>query len=63
MGLKLAASEQNGCLVTKVNPGEAAERAGLLSHDLVTYVNNRPTRNLREFREVLTGPRRRRRRR
>jgi len=55
VGLKLKSSRQNGCIVHKVNAGEAAERAGILTNDIITYVNNRPTRNLAEFREVCNN--------
>lgn len=55
IGMKLRNTNSNGVLVYQVNPGEAAERAGVNSNDVVTYVNNRPTRNLTEFREVINN--------
>jgi S1-C subfamily serine protease len=55
IGLKLKESKENGVMVYRVVVGEAAERAGVLTNDLVTYVNNRPTRNLDEFREVINN--------
>jgi S1-C subfamily serine protease len=55
IGLKLKQSQKPGVLVYRVVKGEAAERAGVLANDLVTYVNNRPCRNLDEFREVINN--------
>lgn len=55
LGAVLRDTASNGCVVVKVNPGEASERAGLRTNDIVTYVNNRPTRNLQEFRAVLNN--------
>jgi len=55
IGMKLRNTNSNGVVVHKVNPGEAAERAGVNTNDVITYVNNRPTRNLTEFREVLNN--------
>lgn len=55
IGMKLRNTNSNGVVVYQVNPGEAAERAGINTNDVVTYVNNRPTRNLTEFREVLNN--------
>lgn len=55
IGMKLRNTNSNGVLVYQVNPGEAAERAGVNTNDVITYVNNRPTRNLTEFREVLNN--------
>jgi len=55
IGMKLKESGDNAVIVYKVNHGEAAERAGVLPNDLITYVNNRPTRNLDEFRQVLNN--------
>jgi len=55
IGMKLRNTNSNGVLVYQVNPGEAAERAGVNTNDVVTYVNNRPTRNLTEFREVINN--------
>jgi antitoxin component of MazEF toxin-antitoxin module len=59
LGASVRSTSGNGCVVVKVNPGEASERAGLKGGDIITYVNNRPTRNLQEFRQVInqsTGP-------
>mmetsp|Transcript_12217 Transcript_12217/g.17402 ORF Transcript_12217/g.17402 Transcript_12217/m.17402 type:complete len:412 (+) Transcript_12217:57-1292(+) len=55
IGMKLRNTNSNGVVVYQVNPGEAAERAGVHTNDVITYVNNRPTRNLTEFREVLNN--------
>jgi len=55
IGMKLRNTNSNGVVVYQVNPGEAAERAGVQNSDVITYVNNRPTRNLTEFREVLNN--------
>jgi len=55
IGMKLRNTNSNGVVVYQVNPGESAERAGVNTNDVITYVNNRPTRNLTEFREVLNN--------
>lgn len=55
LGMKLRNTNSNGVVVYQVNPGEAAERAGVNTNDCITYVNNRPTRNLTEFREVINN--------
>lgn len=55
IGMKLRNTNSNGVVVYQVNPGESAERAGVQTNDVVTYVNNRPTRNLTEFREVMNN--------
>jgi S1-C subfamily serine protease len=40
-------------LVYSVAGGLAAERAGVRKDDLITFANNRPTRNLAEYRSVV----------
>lgn len=59
IGFRVRNTNQNGVVVYRVAPGEAAERAGLHVSDVVIYANNKPTRNLTEFRSVVnnsTGP-------
>jgi len=59
IGFRVKNTNQNGVVVYQVAPGEAAERAGLHVSDVVIYANNKPTRNLTEFRSVVnnsTGP-------
>lgn len=44
----------SGCLVKRVNAGSVASESGLCANDLITYVNNRPTRNMNEFKNVIS---------
>lgn len=55
LGLKLANSEQNGVSVTSVEPKGAGEVAGVRKGDLIAYVNNKPTRNMEEFKAVVNN--------
>lgn len=55
IGFKVRDGDANGVVVYRVAPGEAAERAGLRTGDVIIYVNNRPSRNLAEFRSVLSA--------
>jgi hypothetical protein len=55
IGFKVRDGDANGVVVYRVAPGEAAERAGVRQGDVVVYVNNRPSRNLNEFRQVING--------
>lgn len=55
IGFKVRDGDANGVVVYRVTPGEAAERAGVRNGDVIIYVNNRPSRNLAEFRSVLNG--------
>lgn len=55
LGCNLRNTNSNGVVVYKVDPGGASERAGLLCNDVVEYANNRPTRNLTEFRAVVNN--------
>jgi len=55
VGFRVRNSHANGVIVYSINPGEAAERAGLHVSDIVIYANNRPTRNLTEFRSVVNN--------
>jgi len=55
LGCNLRNTNSNGVVVYKVDPGGASERAGLLCNDVVEYANNRPTRNLTEFRAVANN--------
>lgn len=52
--LKTSGAGHSGLLVQKVGHAGAAERAGLTKGDIVQYINNRPTRTMEEFRDVLT---------
>lgn len=52
LGCNLRNTNSNGVVVYKVDPGGASERAGLHVNDVIEYANNRPTRNLTEFRAV-----------
>lgn len=45
----------DGLVVAEVAPGSPAERAGLRPGDLLTEVNGRPVRQLRELREACSG--------
>lgn len=45
----------NGVLVYRVVQGESASRAGLLSGDVIMYCQNKPTRNIAEFRAVVNN--------
>ena len=42
-----------GVVITTVEPGSAAERAGFRPGDVVTAVNRAPVKNIRDFREAL----------
>lgn len=54
LGLKLSDTASHNCVsVTQVNRGSPSEQGGVRKGDLICYVNNRPTRNLREFREAV----------
>lgn len=55
VGLKVRDTNANGVVVFLVAPGEPAERAGVKVNDVITYVNNQPTRNLQEFGKVLAN--------
>lgn len=55
IGFKVRDGDANGVVVYRVSPGEAAERAGVRTGDVVIYCNNRPSRNLAEFRQVLNA--------
>eukprot|EP00823_Brevimastigomonas_motovehiculus_P002779 TRINITY_DN1659_c0_g1_i1.p1 TRINITY_DN1659_c0_g1~~TRINITY_DN1659_c0_g1_i1.p1 ORF type:complete len:299 (-),score=71.52 TRINITY_DN1659_c0_g1_i1:142-1038(-) len=54
LGFRVRDCDQNGVLVSKVNLESFAEAAGLKVGDLVAYVNNKPTRNMDEFKTVLS---------
>lgn len=47
--------EANGIVVYSVAAGEAAERAGLRTGDILCYVNNRPSRTVSEARAVISN--------
>lgn len=47
------AERQSGVAVAKVVPDQPGWEAGFRTHDLVTHVNNKPTRNLEQFRAVV----------
>lgn len=52
IGFKLSETENANCiLVTAVTRKGVAEQAGVRKGDQIWYVNNRPTRNLQEFRQ------------
>jgi C-terminal processing protease CtpA/Prc len=55
IGITVKNSEQNGVMVASVTSGSAAEVAGLRSRDLIAYVNNKPTRNLEEYKAVMNN--------
>lgn len=50
IGVTLRDSDLNGCVVTEVQPGSPAHLAGLRHGDVITHLNNRPSRNRDEFR-------------
>jgi len=52
----LGLSRADGIVVTAVNPGSAADEAGLRSGDVITEVNRRPVKNLADYnREISQG--------
>lgn len=53
LGFKVRDGDMQGVVVYRVAGGSAAERAGLRTADVIIYVNNRPARNLPEFRSVI----------
>jgi len=55
LGFKVRDGDAQGVVVVRVAGGSAAERAGLRTADVVVYANNRPTRNLPEFRAVIAA--------
>lgn len=46
-------AEHQGAVVTQVQPGSAAEKAGLQAGDVITHVNERPIRNSSDVRVVI----------
>lgn len=55
LGFRVRNGEANGIVVYSVAPGEAAERAGLRTGDVLCYVNNRPSRTVSEARAVISN--------
>lgn len=55
IGLRLAEGHEQGCVVSRVNRGGSSDQAGLQVQDVVMYVNNRPTRNKAEFKEIISS--------
>lgn len=56
VGFKLSETRDGNCIaVTAVTRGSPAEHAGVRKGDLIYHCNNRPTRNLPEFRRVMGG--------
>ena len=51
----VGSGDVQGVLVCSVAGSEAAERAGMRKDDLITFANNRPTRNLAEYRAVVNN--------
>ena len=51
----LGLSREDGVLVQDVTPGRAAAEAGLQADDIVTGVQGRPVRNVRQFSDSLFG--------
>jgi len=45
--------QQQGAIITLINPGSPADKAGLKVGDVVTAVNNRPLRNTLDLRNVI----------
>jgi serine protease Do len=45
----------SGVVVTEVEPGSAAEQAGIESGDLIVEVNRQPVNNVKEFQEVVAN--------
>lgn len=43
----------NGVLVKCVSDGSAAKEAGINTNDIITRVNNRPTRSMAEFKRII----------
>ncbi len=50
---RLGYQGDSGVVISEVEPGGAADRAGLRQGDLVKEVNRRPVENLTEFREAV----------
>jgi hypothetical protein len=58
LGVKLSDTASHNCIsVTQVTSGSAAESAGVRRGDLISYANNKPTRNLKEFRDAVSNSR------
>jgi len=54
LGFKLSDTVSHNCIsVTHVTRGSIAESAGVRKGDLICYANNKPTRNLNEFRDAI----------
>ena len=43
----------NGVLVKCVSDGSTAKEAGINTNDIITRVNNRPTRSMAEFKRII----------
>lgn len=54
-GAYFGAPDGEGVLVREVNPGSAAEKAGVKSGDVITSVNGERVRSLGDLREKLAG--------
>jgi serine protease Do len=49
MAENLGLERAEGLVISSVNPGSAAEEAGLRRGDVITQVNRRPVRNLADY--------------
>ncbi len=45
--------QQQGAIITQINPNSPADKAGLKVGDIVTAVNNRPLRNTLDLRNII----------
>lgn len=52
---KLGLSNQNGVLVAQVQPGSAADRAGIQENDIITNFNGTPVNDANTFRNLVAG--------
>lgn len=52
---KLGLSSQNGVLVAQVQPGSAADRAGIQENDVITNFNGTPVNDANVFRNLVAG--------
>lgn len=52
---QLGSKEMQGVIITQVEPGSVAQRAGLQPGDLISSVNRKPIQTAKEYRETVKG--------